>query len=542
MKKSLLVFTMLTGLICHLTYSQISQGGTPQSFNDLINDRISSQVPVVLIPDTDVDILRAEDEVLDQYKNIPWRFGYNHDVSLNRETHGLEETLDDGSLLWRISINSDGALSLNFLFDNFKIPDGASLFIFNEDKTEILGAFTSYNNQDDKLFATTLISGDYVTIEYYEPWWVSFRGTFELVRVTHGYRGPHDFMKGFGASGYCNVNVMCPESAGMENQIRSVCMLVSGSNGFCTGALINNTENNGKPYVLSADHCYYNPGAVVYWFNWQSPTCTNPSTSPPYNSMSGATQRARYSTSDMWLVELNQPIPSEYNVYYSGWNRTDTNYIVGKIWGIHHPNGDIKKISWAETGVSTTTYLQNSVPGNGSHWRITQWSDGTTTEPGSSGSPLFDPQGRIIGQLHGGYASCSSMTSDWYGKLSVSWTGGNTNSTRLSNWLDPIETQAESIEGYDPTASIGVFNSFSTDDLIIYPNPNDGFFSISFSENIQFPIQLTLSDIQGRLVFSRFYETVGETVNVDVRGFSKGIYIIDACSSEKKIVKKMIIE
>ena len=36
----------------------------------------------------------------------------------------------------------------------------------------------------------------------------------------------------------------------------------------------------------------------------------------------------------------------------------------------------------------------------------------------------------MIGQLHGGYASCTSQTSDWYGKFSVSFVAG------LSNHLD----------------------------------------------------------------------------------------------------------
>jgi lysyl endopeptidase len=430
--------------------SQISQEGIPYSFSQGTKSDLSSQVPVHVMPAPDVAALRAEDEVLDQHKNIPWRFGHNIDVNIDRATDGIEELLPDGSKLWRICISSPGALSLNLLFDNFIIPPGSELFIYNNEKSELLGAFSDFNNRDDHLFATTLIRGDFITIEYYEPANAPFSGEIHLSRVTHGYRGPEEFMKGFGSSGPCNVNVACPQSAGMEDQIRSACMLVTGGSGFCSGALINNTANDGTPYVLSADHCYSTPGSVVYWFNWQSATCSNPGSSPSYNSISGATQRARNAASDFWLVELSSTPPSNYNVYYSGWNRTTDNNITGKIWGIHHPAGDIKKISWSTLGVSTTTYLQNPIPGDGTHWRITTWSDGTTTEGGSSGSPLYDPQGRIIGQLHGGYASCSSITSDWYGKLGVSWTGGGTSSTRLSNWLDPIASGVTELEGYDP--------------------------------------------------------------------------------------------
>jgi PKD repeat protein len=433
-------------------YAQIEQGGLPLSIE--YPQLLKSSLAFETMPAIDVQKLMAEDSINDNYSDIPWRFGENIEVKLDLNNSGTWDYFDKGDKLWRLGIQCPGAFTINLTFDNYHLPPGAKLFVYNTDQTHIIGAFTDFNNQEDKLFATTLVKGDEIIIEYYEPPYPAFPGELSLMQVTHGYRDAYSYAKAFGNSGSCNVNVACPQSAGMENQIRSVCMLVSGGNGFCSGALINNTAQDGKPYVLSADHCYSTPGSVVYWFNWQSPTCSNPSSSPPYNSMSGATQRARNSTSDFWLVELNTTIPSNYNVYFSGWNRTTDNYITGKIWGIHHPSGDIKKISWSFLGVSTTTYLQTAVPGNSSHWRITNWSDGTTTEGGSSGSPLFDPNGRIIGQLHGGYASCSSITSDWYGKFGVSWTGGGTNATRLSNWLDPTNSGVAVLDGYDPNAVI----------------------------------------------------------------------------------------
>jgi len=452
MRKQLckLSFIIVLMILPFVSVSQIMQGGTPLSF-EMGEKSISMHVPMIVMPEIDIEALRAEDAILDNHKDIPWRFGENIEVSIDLKNSGIVEEVPGGRL-WRTAIVSPGAVSINLLFDNFHIPHGATLFIYNIEKTDVIGAFTEFNNQEDRIFATVPLRGSHIILEYYEPDKAQFSGVLHLSRVTHGYRGPHDFAKAFGGSGSCNVNVACPSAAGMENQIRSSAMLVSGSNGFCSGALINNTSNDGTPYFLSADHCFTTPGSVVFWFNWQSATCSNPGSSPSYQSISGAVTRARYATSDMWLMQLNSTPPSNYNVYYSGWNRTMDNNITGKIWGIHHPSGDIKKISWSTLGASTTTYLQNPVPGNGSHWRVTQWSDGTTTEGGSSGSPLYDPQGRIIGQLHGGYASCSSLTSDWYGKLGISWTGGGTNATRLSNWLDPTSSGVETLDGYDPNA------------------------------------------------------------------------------------------
>ncbi len=106
-------------------------------------------------------------------------------------------------------------------------------------------------------------------------------------------------------------------------------------------------------------------------------------------------------------------------------------------------------ISFNDNAVTSTDYLSYTVDATANHWRVDDWEDGTT-EGGSSGSCLWDEfTQRCVGQLHGGYASCSSITSDWYGKLSVSWTGGGTDDSRLSNWLDPGDTGVTYLNG-DP--------------------------------------------------------------------------------------------
>ncbi|HOC41211.1 MAG TPA: serine protease, partial [Bacteroidales bacterium] len=425
MKKILFLILFLTSLI---SYSQISYPGTPASFEAKVNKTNIYTLPII-----DVEALKMEDAIVDKYKDRPWRFGQNVYVDIDIIEQGFD-TIINGEKIWFMTFRSEGALTLNFTFDQFHLPANTELYLYNADKSMVLGAFNHNNNSEDGVFATTLIPGDEVTIEVNQDETITELPILHLYRITHGYRNAYDYaLKSFGESGSCNVNVACPQAAGWEDQIRSVCMLVSGGSGFCSGALINNTNNDGTPYVLTANHCYSDPSSWVFWFNWQSPTCSNPSSSPSYNSMSGATLKARYANSDFCLVQINNDIPASYNVYFSGWNRTTDNNISGKVVGIHHPAGDIKKISWSTGGVSTTTYLENSIPGDGTHWRITSWSDGTTTEGGSSGSPIFDPTGHIIGQLHGGSAACGNTSSDWYGKLGVSWNGGGSSSNRLKD-------------------------------------------------------------------------------------------------------------
>lgn len=487
MKKILFFILFLTSLI---SYSQISYPGTPASQGVKINKTNLYSLPAI-----DVEALKMEDAIVDKYKDRPWRFGQNVYVDINL-TNRDADTIINGKKIWIMTFKSDGALTLNFTFDKFYLPANTELYLYNADKSMVLGAFNYQNNSVDSVFATTLIPGDEVTIEINQDETINELPILHLYRITHGYRNAYDYaMKSFGDAGSCNVNVACPQSAGWEDQIRSVCMLVSGGSGFCSGALINNTNNDATPYILTANHCYSDPSSWVFWFNWQSPTCSNPSSSPSYNSISGATLKARYTNSDFCLVQINNSIPSSYNVYFSGWNRTTDNNISGKVVGIHHPAGDIKKISWSNSGVSTTTYLQNSVPGDGTHWRITSWDDGTTTEGGSSGSPIYDPTGHIIGQLHGGYAACGNTSSDWYGKLGVSWDGGGSSSNRLKDWLDPTNSGVTVLEGYDPNTPVA-----DLDAAIIQILPTNNEFCESTTQNFQAVIKnrgnLTLTSLK----------------------------------------------
>ncbi|MFN2394273.1 MAG: T9SS type A sorting domain-containing protein [Bacteroidales bacterium] len=451
-KKSTLLFKVLLSfsLISLHTgiFAQISQPGTPPSF---LKTDLSENVPVIPMEKVDVEALLQEDMIFDTIKDIPWRFGDNLYVDITPENSGIWDILENGDKIWRASIESEGAYTINLTFDKYKLPPGAELYVYNRERSRVLGAFTEYNNQDDGYFATTLVEGDHITVEYFEPSNVNFPGELSIEMVTHAYRDPFEFAKGFGDSGSCNLNVACTEADDWQQQVRSVVMLVTGGNGFCTGATINNTQQDQTPYVLSANHCYRNPSTVVFWFNWQSEECANPPSVPPYNSMSGATQISRNSSSDFWLMELNQPIPDEYNPYYAGWNRNLESVLNETIIGVHHPRGDIKKFSYADGGVQSASYLGS--PGSGStHWRIV-WSGGTTTEPGSSGSPIFDAQGRILGQLHGGYAACGNTQPDWYGRFGISWNGGGSATTRLSEWLDPTGSNVEALGGLDPFSS-----------------------------------------------------------------------------------------
>jgi hypothetical protein len=471
MKKFFVAFLAIYFSVnCMVGFSQISQGGLPLSFQN--SQRLTENVAVEIMPPVDVKQLLAEDSLNEIYKDVPWRFGENIPVSFDLNNSGTWNVFPKGDRIWRLGIKCPGAYTINLTFDNYQLPPGATLFVYSIDKTNVIGAFTDFNNREDSAFATTLVNGEEIVIEYYEPPIPAFPGKLHLSRVTHGYRDSFGYIKSFGQSGSCNNNVHCPEAAEWQNQVRSACMLVTNGNGFCSGALVNNTSQDGTPYILTANHCYSNPSTWVFWFNWESPTCQNPPSSPPYNSVSGATLKARYSDSDFCLVQMSSIPPSSFNVYYAGWNREDSAATSGAC--IHHPSGDIKKISYSNTPFTSDTWT--GTPPD-SHWKV-DWSDGVT-EPGSSGSPIFDQYLHIVGQLHGGPSACSSSQLwDFYGKFAMSWDHGTTAATRLKDWLDPSNIAGDTLGGFDPNlipvvqtvAATGVSVTSATMNATVTPN------------------------------------------------------------------------
>ncbi|MCX6196978.1 MAG: lysyl endopeptidase, partial [Flavobacteriia bacterium] len=444
-KSFLLSFFLLLSLVI---FSQQGDGGLPKTFKEVIDyNKIDKRV----FDEPNIAALKFEDSLTDNSGTAPWRFGFNNNTNINISNSGTWINLPNGDRIWQLVVVCKNALTINLTFSQTVIPKGNELYVYNPSKDFILGKFTASHLYNGEL-GTELVPGEMTIVEYFVPKESSI-GNVNICTVTHGYRTPNEFLlKAFGDSGACNVNVNCPEGAAWTQQRNSVVMLVSGSNGFCTGALINNTLNDGKPYVLTANHCYSNPATWIFRFQWESTSCINPSTSPTFQSLSGAVLRAQGTPSDFCLVEItgglvNGTVSAAYTPYFSGWDNTET--ISPSAVCIHHPSGDIKKIAVENDPLISTTFGGN--PAN-SHWGIQAWDLGVT-EPGSSGSPLYNGNHRIIGQLHGGASACgASVLSDEYGKVSVSWNpAGSTTSGQLKYWLDPNNTNASFIDGYDPS-------------------------------------------------------------------------------------------
>jgi hypothetical protein len=413
----------------------------------------------------DLKKLQDEDKINDKDKSKPWRFGHDIYVDHNFNDVGEWTTLENGDRIWRMTYKSEGAYTLNFMFDEFWIPEGAKLYVYNNAKDDLLRPFTHHNNNPDEVLGTWMVNGDQAWIEYHQPANVVGQARITVGSVIHGYRTAETYQKGLGDSGDCNQDVDCditPPSDPFELNTRkeevksaSAMITVGGGTGICSGTLINNTNNDGTPYFITANHCGFNPG-WAFRFNWRSP---NPSCSTTANSpngafdqtVSGAILRANSSQSDMALVEITDPsfFNNNPDVVWSGWNRSTT-YNPTVNFGVHHPSGDIQKTCREDDGAYRQVVSFNG-NANTQMWFIDQWELGVT-EPGSSGSGLFNEVGHLIGVLSGGSAACSGTSNnggvDFYGRFDVAWSFGSSASSRLSDWLDPGNTGVMTLDIY----------------------------------------------------------------------------------------------
>jgi hypothetical protein len=453
-------------LFVNLANSQISVARRP--FTDFAN--IKSTVPTVTMQSFDISKLIAEDAIESQAKDIPPRFGKDLPVNFGYSNSGIKTVLSDGAKIWRLKIKSQGAYSINLIFDKFYLPEGSSFYVYNNGKRQIIGAFTEQNNSFDGKFSTTPVAGDEITLEYNAPPDIKEEPIINVSTVIHAYKNVFHMIEqltdDYGGSGTCNRNVVCPEGDPYRNQIRSEIMILNASNTrICSGAMINNTRNDGTPFMLTANHCYDASYATwIIMFKYESALCPNNSGDGPTTfTISGTSLMAKNSYSDFCLLKLSSKPPVSYNAYYAGWNRSNVPPTSGYC--VHQPDCDVKKISFITTPFTPTSYNNPAIPGDSTHWHV-NWaqipSTGLTaiTEPGSSGSPLFDQNNRITGQLHGGPSSCTATDkSDYYGKFSTSWNYGTTSATRLRDWLDSANTGVYVINGFDPNA--GPLNAFN---------------------------------------------------------------------------------
>ncbi|MDD4922652.1 MAG: trypsin-like peptidase domain-containing protein [Bacteroidales bacterium] len=443
--------------------AQIPHGGQPLQQGAEASSRLRSAVDYFIeMPSFDIDSVLAIDHLPgNRVGGLP--FAHKFFVNLSPENSGVVFQTEDGTKVWKVGIRSAGAYSLNILFSDFLLPDGARVFLYNSDRTTVLGSFTNENRPKGGEFSISPVDGDELTIEYHEPANAAFSGKICITEVNHDYRGLFRAGTRFNLTNLpCIPDLSCNNS--YDTIGRSVCLLIVNGNVYCTGTLINNTANDGKPYLLTASHCLSNNAdigsRVVAFLNYGSPRCDKRIRGSEEFSLSGSSTRALSNEVDFALLELSEMPPSDYRPYLAGWSLDTITATSLPFTDIHHPYGEVKKYCVEEDSVNRADWVSGNNIAKGNHWHIREWETGHTWT-GSSGSALFDKNNKIRGGLtggeSGGVTGCTADTiGDYFFRLDRAWNQFPDRSKQLKCWLDPLTPDSVqspmALDGMDPYA------------------------------------------------------------------------------------------
>ena len=553
MKKITVVIIMTMVMAMLPLRAQVSHGGTPM-YN---HSGAKVSVATAWLPAIDNDRCLQED--MDATCGAgPMRVAVNHQCNIDLFKDASVSKDADGTH-YLMAINSPEATYMALHFSEFQLPEGATLFIYDESGEFVLGSFNATDVLNDGTFYTQFIPGSRVYVECHLPAGMD-EGRVVINWVSHGYKplfksidamydaesdalkGPHGT-----AEGACHINVVCPEGDDWRDQIRSA-VAIQMNAGYavymCSGSVINNARQDRTPYVLSAYHCQDIDGlsGFVTYFLYQTNTCNG--TNGPYTrSVSGAEIVAKYTYnggSDFMLLRLSRDIPDSYKPYYAGWDwsvkATQTPGVC-----IHHPGGDYKKISFAKSIVRLT--------GNYANFYNVSWYLGSqnkgVTEEGSSGSPIYNSDKRIVGQLYAGSSACDNMGgTDLYGRLSTSRNGNNTPTGSLSPWLDPDNTGITTLDGLnymdDTTTTEGITTvENGMQELTVYPNPSSGM--VYFDVNAMGNANYKVFDAMGRCVKEGRTVLTATNQAINLIGLPVGTYRLQLYTTSRNYSAKVII-
>lgn len=469
--------------------AQISHGGKPLSFTKTKSGAAFSfeEMPAFdLAAELQTDALNEAGDLRGGY-----RFAYKFMTDFHRGNSGTSFTLADGTRVWRLGIRSAGALSINVLFTEYELPDGAQVFLYNPSQTHVLGAFTSANNSSLEVLPVSPVYGDELIVEYLEPADAPFPGRLKIGEVNHGYRSLRGYEPGSDRSQYhCMPPPVCylAEVDTIDRMARSTVLITVDGVTACSGVMVNNTLSDGKPYLLTASHCLNknflveNPdyadvaGRIVCFFHYTSPTCETVRRGAEELSMASATYKAVNVKHDMALLELLEMPPAYYRPYYAGWDLSDEGN-QAPYTAVHHPRASVKRVNITESDLSLTTFdISQMQFEKDAHWQVKRWDVGST-DGGSSGSPLFNKAGLLVGALSGGQSTCDDPANDFYYTLSNAWTASDVEEEQLKHWLNPTSKAETKVDGLDPYAPkpcyrlSHIYDLFLQDSVEVTPLP-----------------------------------------------------------------------
>jgi len=491
-----------------------------------------------------VDINRAKLLAEDEYnkkRGMPLRIAKNYSFDVAIDTIGVWRTLSDKKV-WKFTIEAPGAKGLIISFTDFYIPQGAYLYVYDnkEKRNEKTWVYTHEDNPRGGPYSLEVYSQDNLVFEYVTSTYIEEKPRFTTCDLGYKYSDPGGF--NHSANG-CMININCPTAIEWQKEKMGIIRLRvnTGTGSYaCSGTLVNNTKGDKTPYVLTAAHCFPSGTAsdvinTEFFLDYEFPGCSNSTVRPQYKYQKGAelmVMNPMNGGSDGALIKMTQNIPDEWVVYFNGWSLANTDGVIKDGTVIQHPQGDVKKISFYENYLTSNTWYENGVySAPNAHW-ITKYTQGSTSG-GSSGSPLFDKNGLIVGTLTGGDAACNGKNindgTDYYGKMAYHWDKSADADQHMKKYLDPDDTGVTSITGifnkddFEKDIELSSYSvtleEISTTDLLIIKG--NGNYKITSSDPSI--ATATISDItiliEGKVVGNTtltLTDKLGKTVDIDV--------------------------
>ncbi len=388
----------------------------------------------------------------------PLKIGRKYDLFIDNAEVGVWKALPEGNV-WTFDLKATDSRGIILNFDDFYIPQGAYLYVYQSDDDANPLLFTHSNNPEGGAYSIESYTSDKMRLKYVEP----SGDIAEIPRLkvsSFGYKADDVYISGFNRSGPCMININCQEGKDWQEQKKGIVRMRTNLNGIyyaCTGTLINNVNEDRTPYILTAAHCFNDQGVIgtakdisetEFFFDYEFSGCENETERPSYNYIKGADSlmiSLLGGGSDAAFLKINESLPLSWNVYFNGWNTETKDYAINAGAVIHHPSGDVKKISFFDNGLYTDSWT-GSIPKV--HW-ATRYSEGSTEE-GSSGAPLFDNEGLVIGSLTGGNSNCSNAYGkDLYSKFGYNFDKDADADKQLKKYLDPDDSGVEKLSGWD---------------------------------------------------------------------------------------------
>lgn len=334
----------------------------------------------------------------------------------------------DGEMVWTAVIESAGATALRVGFENFKLPGDAEMYVYT-DHGEAFGPYREWGPNDSGEFWSNTTAGSrvYLQLHYFGAATPENLAALDFNISGIGHMGPrfklarHIKPEAFGEKAFCSFNedcvenVNCTSNSAVSDARKALAEMIyqSGSGYYiCSGGLMADTDSGSLvPYFLTANHCISKgseASSLETVFDFEVSCGTSGSDCPRYGDgfnvrTLGASIVATNSTSDYTLLQLAET-PGGTRAYL-GWDNAEIAFTHGaKLYRVSHPSGAPQAYSAHEVDTSKGT-CRTWPRGN---WIYSHDLVGAT-EGGSSGSPVVNAGGQVVGQLSGG---CGTNVND----------------------------------------------------------------------------------------------------------------------------------